>query len=162
MGLPWMLRSHCVVRRPDMAYNKRCRTQQGEFHPDLWLLSRQLPVHASSYKHRNDNRHNAGHRHSSSIHELRRVVAMGIHHNAVHIHSSRPPREEIFLKKKEADPKGSVSCILYGDDELSEGSARVPLRFIHPSELRSFGSRSRGRGRPRSVRAFRQLSSDLH
>ena len=27
-----------------------------------------------------------------------------------------------------------VSCILYGDDELSEGSARVPLRFIHPSE----------------------------
>ena len=63
---------------------------------------------------------------------------------------------------KEADPKGSVSCILYGDDELSEGSARVPLRFIHPSELRSFGSRSRGRGRPRSVRAFRQLSSDLH
>ena len=30
----------------------------------------------------------------------------------------------------EADPKGSVSCILYGDDELSEGSDRVPLRFI--------------------------------
>ena len=39
---------------------------------------------------------------------------------------------------------------------MSEGSDRVPLRFIHPSELRSFGSRSRGRGRPRSVRAFRQ------
>ena len=39
---------------------------------------------------------------------------------------------------------------------MSEGSARVPLRFIHPSELRSFGRRSRGRGRPRSVRAFRQ------
>ena len=40
---------------------------------------------------------------------------------------------------------------------MSEGSDRVPLLFIHPSELRSFGSRSRGRGRPRSVRAFRQL-----
>ena len=50
---------------------------------------------------------------------------------------------------------------LYGDDELSEGSDRVPLRFIHPSELRSFGSRSRGRGRPRSGRAFRQLHSGL-
>ncbi len=60
---------------------------------------------------------------------------------------------------KEADPNGSASCVLQGGIELSEGSARVPLRSIHPSELRSFGSRSRGRGRPRSVRAFRQLHS---
>lgn len=54
---------------------------------------------------------------------------------------------------------GSASCILQGGIELSEGSARVPLRSIHPTELRSFGSRSRGRGRPRSGRAFRQLHS---
>ena len=31
---------------------------------------------------------------------------------------------------------------------------RLPLRSIHPSELRSFGSRSQGRGRPWSARAI--------
>lgn len=75
--------------------------------------------------------------------------------------SIRSTLVDALVLNNEADPKGSVSCILYGDDELSEGSARVPLRFIHPSELRSFGSRSRGRGRPRSGRAFRQLHSGL-
>ena len=36
-------------------------------------------------------------------------------------------------------------------------SAGVPLRYIHPTELRSFGSRSRGGGRPCAGRALRQL-----
>ena len=45
--------------------------------------------------------------------------------------------------------------------ELSEDSAGVSLRFIHSSELRSFGSRLRGRGRSRSSRVFRQLHFDV-
>ncbi len=60
-----------------------------------------------------------------------------------------------YVEGKEADPKGLVS-FLY---RVSEGSDRVPLRSIHPPELRSSGSRSQGRGRPRSVGAFRQLHS---
>lgn len=91
--------SHRPVCDADSADPERCRAQPGELHQNLRLLPGQLPVHAPVHKYRHDHRPNACHRHPSTIHELRRLLPLGLHRDARHLHRPRPPGKEILLNK---------------------------------------------------------------
>ena len=69
----------------------------------------------------------------------------------------RQPANELVMDK--INIGDTILIVRMDDDGGKDLQAKRYDGKTHPPELRSSGSRSRGRGRPRSVGAFRQLHS---
>ena len=97
MGLRGLLVRNSALRPFDFLDSAGFRT--GTQQPDAYLrvLRGGVLLYALVYQHRYDDRSDAGNRYPAAAVQLRRLVALGLHGAAVHLHCPGQAGEEVFL-----------------------------------------------------------------